>query len=161
MKIAFTGVHGSGKTTIVNRIERGYRDMNIPYIPVSEVARDCPHPLNTFEGQRWIWYEQYRREVEAMSTGCDVICDRCLMDNLVYFLYIIEDQGMGSNAQESFAFFHSVTKVWMKSYDRVIRMPLNTEWIINDTEDTLRSKDVEYAKTIDSMFDDMLEEFIK
>ena len=161
LKIAITGVQGGGKTTLLHRMAYIADEMEYGVRLVNEVARDCPFDRGTTRAQRWIWHEQYRREVAAEKEGCDlIICDRTLMDNLVYLRYMIENVDDGRLAREAFGFFYGATKVWMMTYDKIIRLPLNEERITNDVNDTIRPKSLEYARKIDSLFDKMIDGYV-
>ena len=160
MKIGITGVHGAGKTTLLEEMRRGYEEQGLAVLAIPEVARDCPRPLRTIKAQQWIWHEQYRREVGAQSMDFDVVMsDRTLLDNLVYFRWVL-DQTPAGWGEDSYTTCLAVSKVWMKHYDQVIRLPLNLEYIRNDGEDTLRPKDVEYAREIDKLFDEILDPYV-
>jgi GTPase SAR1 family protein len=159
MKIAVCGTHGGGKSTLIDEWKRSLDKDRVNVYVVEEVARDCPYPLGTIKSQRWIWHEHYSREIEGAASGCKVIlCDRTLMDNLVYMRYIV-DNSSSTCGEEAFTFLHTATKVWMKTYDQIIRLPLNEEWITN-ADDELRPKDLTYAREIDKLFDDMLGDYV-
>lgn len=89
MKIAFSGTHGTGKTTSV--YEHAYK-LKLKYpnkkiIVLTEVAAECPLPINTdakYESQLWIFNTQIKREIELSSKYDIVICDRTIVDNLAY-----------------------------------------------------------------------------
>ena len=160
MKIAVCGVHGAGKSTLIDEISRDLDNDRVDVFVMNEVARDCPHPLGTIKAQRWIWHEHYSREIAGMASGCKVIlCDRTLMDNLVYLRHILNKSPSGCG-EEAFNFFHAVTMEWMKTYDQIIRLPLNEERILNDVDDELRPKDLAYAREIDKLFDEMVGDYV-
>lgn len=160
MKIAVCGPHGAGKSTLIGESKSGLDERRISVHVVEEVARDCPHPLGTIKAQRWIWHEQYSREIEGMASGCKVVlCDRTLMDNLVYLRHII-NKSPSRYGEETFKFLHAVTRVWMKTYDQIIRLPLNEAQILNDVDDEIRPKDLEYAREIDKLFDEIVGDYV-
>jgi len=47
---------------------------------------------------------------------------------------------------------------WMPTYNRVIRMPLNLEWL--QADDPIRPKDEEYARWVDLLFDIYVQEYV-
>lgn len=160
MKVAVCGAHGNGKSTRIDDMRQTLDKDRVNVFVVNEVARDCQHPLGTIKAQRWIWHEHYSREIEGTASGYDVVlCDRTLMDNLVYFRHILNKSSSGCG-EDAFNFFHAVTKVWMKTYDQIIRLPLNEEWIFNDVDDTVRPKDIIYAREIDKLFDEMVGDYV-
>ena len=160
MKIGITGVHGAGKTTLLEEMRREYEEQGFSVSTIPEVARDCPHPLSTIKAQKWIWEENYRAEVAAQNSSSDVvISDRTLLDNIVYFRWVL-DHEPSLWGEEICVFKHVVSRAWMKHYDRVIRLPLKLEYIKNDVGDALRPKDVKYAREIDKLFDEIVDPYV-
>ncbi len=160
MKIAVCGVHGCGKTTRIDKMSRDLDKYRVDVYVINEVARDCPHQSRTIQAQRWIWHEHYSREIAGMASGCKVVlCDRTLMDNLVYLRHIL-DKTPSTYGEDTFKFLHAVTRVWMKTYDQIIRLPLNEDWITNDAGDDVRPKDLAYAREIDKLFDEMIDDYV-
>ena len=158
--ITIDGVHGGGKTTLVNHLKREYEAIGKSVHMIEESARICPHVLGTIQAQRWIWYDHWASEMQARESGADILLfDRSVMGNLVYFRYIL-DHIVSGYGEESFAFFHSVAKVHMLKYDYVIHLPLNEERIANDVDDVLRPRNIEYARKIDELFDEMFDPYV-
>ena len=94
MKIAYTGSHGTGKSTAV--FNRAYEEkMNNPNKSVEilhENAARAPKGLynkkGTAESQLWIFTNQMRTEIELMSFYDIVICDRTVFDSIAYTFYL-------------------------------------------------------------------------
>lgn len=157
--VAVTGTHGSGKSVFINKLERHYNDLGKSVYVVEEAAWSCPFPLGTIKAQRFIWYEHYSREIDGLASGCDVVLvDRSLMDNMVYLRYIL-DHTNNKIGEEMFRLLYPITKTWMSIYDVVVRLPINEEYILN-SDDSLRPRDLEYARDIDRIFDDLVEPFV-
>ena len=162
MKIGITGVHGAGKTTLANKLRKEYSDSGACVIVVDEVARKCPYTLGTIEAQEHIWRTQMMREKLAMKQDVGIIiCDRTVMDTLMYYHAIIEDI---IDPDEWWDCFYNWQKhyqeaeLWMSTYDQVIRLPLNLEYLKAD--DPIRPKDVGYARRIDKLFDVFVDPFV-
>lgn len=159
MKIAVCGTHGAGKSVLINTWKRTLDKDRVNVYVVEEVARDCPHPLGTIKAQLWIWHEHSSSEIDGMASGCKVVlCDRTLMDQLVYLRHVL-NKSKSRYGEETFSFLHAATKVWMKTYDHIIRLPLNEERILN-ADDELRSKDLVYAREIDILFDELVGNYV-
>ena len=163
LKIGITGVHGSGKTTLANKLEKEYSADGKRVHVVREVARRCTCKRGTIPCQEWIWEHQMAAEKHAMSLDVDVvICDRTVMDNLMYYLDIavasIEETEDCDQILCRWEELYSEAIRWMPTYDRVIRMPLNLEWL--QVNDPVRPKDVDYARWIDLLFDVYVQEFV-
>ena len=132
LKIGITGVHGSGKTTLANKLEKEYSADGKRVHVVREVARRCTCKRGTIPCQEWIWEHQMAAEKHAMSLDVDVvICDRTVVDNLMYYLDIavasIEEMEDCDQILCRWKDLYSEAIRWMPTYDRVIRMPLNLE----------------------------------
>lgn len=86
-KIAVTGTHGTGKTTLAFQLAVEYKKMGHNVKIVQEVARSCPFPLNkdmTKDTALWIYHAHMVKELEAARTHDVVICDRTFYDSFVY-----------------------------------------------------------------------------
>ena len=152
LKLCITGVHGSGKTTLTEKLHTICRRRGQKVCVVTEVADRCPHPLNersSTTAQKWIWREQMFAELQAQAAHPDVlICDRSLMDNLCY-LEMIDHPA----ANIALITRYKLTQAWMKSqYDYVCRLPLNEEWLKSGNNSN-RSPDIDFARAIDCVMD--------
>ena len=114
MKIGIMGTHGTGKSGLALKMAAQLKadhpgeQVGI----VSEVARDCPHPVNrdtTEIAQRWIWHMQFIREIEAQGKHEIVVCDRTVLDSLAY------SQVAGLNRWVNANLWDAVQ--WMETYD--------------------------------------------
>lgn len=147
IKIAITGVHGSGKTTFISdlMIELAKRGK---VCVVSEAARDCPFPINedaTYESQVWMFAEQLKRESEASVCDPDfIICDRSIMDSVVYASW---GDSVNSGMLRAMS---TMAREYMRTYDIVVRMPLNLEYLVDDG---VRAVDLDFAYGINDLFD--------
>ena len=159
IKVAITGVQGSGKTTIVKQIVAELSNYG-KAIMFEEPARKCNSPINTettIKSQEFIWNEHVLSELRSIQKNPDyLICDRTLMDNLVYYKRMLITKGIQS---ESFDSKYLLTVPYMKTYDIIIRLPLNKERILN-ADDNIRDKDIKFAVEIDRLFDDMVQPYV-
>ena len=163
LKIGITGVHGSGKTTLANKLEKEYSADGKRVHVVREVARRCTCKRGTIPCQEWIWEHQMAAEKYAMSLDVDmVICDRTVMDNLMYYLNVIEQhvfmhEEYAKVIRRWWGLYDEAVR-WIPTYDRVIRMPLNLEWL--QVDDPVRPKDVDCARWIDLLFDIYVQRYV-
>jgi len=167
MKIGICGCHGSGKTTKAKELHDHYVDLGKTVIVVDEVARSCPHTLRTVKAQEWIWYQQMSLERHAMYIlDVDVIiCDRTVMDNLMYYHDLLNETPWRLLTKEYewqiWDRWHELYQQaieWMPTYDKVIRLPLNLEYLKAD--DPIRPKSEEYARRIDALFDRFVDSYV-
>jgi hypoxanthine phosphoribosyltransferase len=162
IKIGLCGTNGRGKTTKAIDLMEHYTFLGNKVLIVDDVVRSCPHlllhTLETIEAQEEIWAMQMAAEKAAMAQDVDVIiCDRTVMDNLMYYFDIIEDNDQkGINRWRD---LYMEAKEWMPTYDQVIRLPLNLEYLKAD--DPIRPKDVAYVRRIDVLFDRFMQPYVK
>ena len=128
IKIAIAGIHGSGKSTLINNIKNFLESMDKSIYLIKEVARECPYQLGTIKAQRWIWKAHINEERKGHKSGCDVIlCDRTLFDNLLYYKYLLNDKN-------DFIFnqYWKYIKQYMSTYNYISVLDMNPEFIIDD-----------------------------
>lgn len=87
--VAFTGSHGTGKSTAVFQTAAEYK-LNHPSQTVGvilEQASLCPYPINrysTIASQLWIFSSQIQAELNAINHYDIVIADRTCVDAIAY-----------------------------------------------------------------------------
>ena len=149
MKIAFTGSHSTGKTTLLNDLIT-YFDDDINIKCITEVARkiiDKGYPLNQDANvDSYVHYinDQLNEENIHMQ-GCDLfISDRTLLDPVAYSL--VNRQLPRPYIPEYF--IEMMTNVWLLEqarYDLYVYFPLEFPLEI----DGIRPVDEKYRKDID------------
>ncbi|MCK9369329.1 ATP-binding protein [Candidatus Dojkabacteria bacterium] len=85
--IAFSGTHGTGKSSSAYRLASKLKDNGYNIVLVDELARECPLKINKDAGeltQFWIIAAQQKREIELMDKYEYVISDRSVFDTLAY-----------------------------------------------------------------------------
>lgn len=148
MKIAFIGTHGTGKTTIAHETVMMLKKRGIDAGLVSEVARQCPFPINkntTKKSQLWIILSQIVKEMEAEEIHDIVICDRSVLDGYCYLV----------RKFERIKVIEELVKEHLKTYDKLIRVPLRGGFLKKDKK---RSADKNFQKEVDRQFDILLRE---
>ena len=86
-KIAITGTHGAGKTTLCFMMAGYYKKLGYNVNVVQEVARKCPFPINenmSEEAVLWIYHEHVKTELEVSRNHDIVISDRTFYDSFIY-----------------------------------------------------------------------------
>lgn len=88
-KIAVTGTHGVGKTTLTHQLCVALKEKNYNATIVEEKARSCPFPINeaaTTDTEIWMVHTQIRAELHAKARKYEVaVIDRCSLDAIVYW----------------------------------------------------------------------------
>ena len=160
--IAITGTHCAGKTTLAKELEsRSLQSGKTVYV-VREVARNCPYELGTIDAQDYIFHNQMEQERYALKQDVDtVIIDSMVLGSICYYYAVIEDyigldECMGIWHRWNILYEQAIS--WMPTYDIVIRLPLNLEYL--KVDDPIRPKDEAYAIRIDALFDKFVEPYV-
>ena len=153
MKIAFSGSHGTGKTTSCYELAYKYQVNGHTCGILPEVARKCPLAINqntTYEAQLWIFSKQIEEEIKLSRRYGTLICDRTLIDTIAYTRFICGDLW-----KEMF----NISKYMMPTYDKIYFKKVdNNENFFK--EDGVRDMDPVFRKTIDSYINEMYDELI-
>jgi nicotinamide riboside kinase len=145
VKVAFIGTHGVGKTTLCFDLAAilKRRDLNVDM--VKEVARSSPLPVNqktSLEAQTWILTTQIAEEIRSAAHHQVVVCDRSVLDNYAYML-------LACGRQRA---FETLARHWMKTYDRLFKVPISGQ----ASADGFRDTDEFFMRAIDQLVDELL-----
>lgn len=146
MKIGIIGAHGTGKTRFALKmaadLKEAYPGEQVGI--VSEVVRDCPYPVNrdtTWIAQQWIWHMQFIRELEAEGKNEIIVCDRTVLDSLVYSYVAGLTDWVHANLWDAVE--------WMKTYDVVYFLRPGD---VPPSDDGFRDVDLAWQKEVDHVF---------
>ncbi len=147
MKIAYTGSHGTGKTSSVYKKaaeEKLKSNRNI--IILTEIARQCPFPINeksTIDSQLWMFSTQLKKELDLSLCYDYVICDRSLIDYCAYAYFVNEILYNGM--------FH-ICNSFINTYDKIyFNLIKNNQYLIDDG---IRNIDFKFQQKIeDKLFE--------
>jgi thymidylate kinase len=146
IKIAFTGTHGTGKTTAALELTTELKKRKINAELISEAARSCPLPINkatTVKSQTWIFAEMIRREQECCSDV--IICDRTLLDVIAYTERIAPDTAKS---------MRNFVRNYIRSYDVIFYIEPKEGYL---TKDGTRSTDKKFQAEIKKLIDEELQ----
>ena len=149
-KIALIGTHGVRKTTHAYGIAHKLKELGNNIEMVSEVARNCPFPINektTPKAQFWILCTQISREIEKEAASPNyIICDRGTIDNYAYYVSAFGRDKL----------LDSLVSDYSKKYDFIFKVPI----IDSEIEpDGFRSTSPDFQKKIDSIINVLLKDF--
>lgn len=152
LKIGICGAHGTGKSTLALKLASEHKAEH-PYMRVgivTEVARSCPWGIAGVpdpEAQRWIFHQQFIRELEEGRRNNVIICDRTVLDAAVY---------SAANGMEYLAeLWRPAIENWWRSYDTVFF--LSPREAIAD--DGVRRLEREYQAKIHTYFEKLIREW--
>ena len=144
-KIAYSGTHGTGKTTscfnLATQCKLNCHSKSIHLL--TEVASESPFKINketTVESQMWIFANQISRELENSLRYKILISDRTIADNIAYTMAA----GFKTLAQNQIEF----AKSFISTYDYIFLKQSSTnnfhyEDGIRDSKDKQFREDVE------------------
>lgn len=147
MKIALSGVQGSGKTTLINRM----KDMNIFggykfYGSISAELSKKNIKINK-EGDNTTQLLVMNGHFNRLFAENNIVVDRCLLDGLAYTFYNYDVSQTVDNWVYAYAL--TMTREYINKYDVIFY--LNDEVPLDD--DGTRSNDVQFRKDIVNCFE--------
>lgn len=134
-KIAIIGAHGSGKSTLIEKIQN---ESAASTISVIDIARVCPLLVgkeSTLEAQEWILNFQLVIEERLNGKVTPVIFDNSTLGHLAYYQYW---GGDGTKFNER------ILKSSL-SFDRIYLLPANPRFLFDDG---LRPTDIDFQQQI-------------
>lgn len=151
MKIAFSGSHGTGKTTSVfmecYELKKLYKNVDI----LTETARESPLPINrdaTSDSQLWIFCRQIEREISLGALNDAIVCDRTIVDICAYCFFT--DRNLFKN-------LFYLSKSYINTYDWVyFKTVENNNYLI---EDGIRDTDRKFQNDIETKMVELYREF--
>lgn len=156
MKIALTGTHGVGKTSLLDQLSSDTA-LNVRITP--EVPRIITSSLsdneffrrgnNTLLKQCMILYGQVVMENSEKHTL--TICDRTVLDHWAYTRCLFENEF----PEYLETIFHDLTTAHIKTYDQIFYIPIEFE--VED--DGTREGDLKFQREIDSEILRLLKEY--
>ncbi|NTU44347.1 MAG: ATP-binding protein [Chlorobiaceae bacterium] len=145
--MAIIGPHGSGKTTLINKIKK---EKNRPiFLSTKEVARYCQLNVgkkSDKKSQKWIIETQDYIEKAALSINLPLIFDRCLLDQYAYYRFWC---GRDNLIEQMIA--KNIVR-----YDCVVCLKANPNYLVDDG---VRPVDIDFQKEIESIVIDNLSLF--
>lgn len=134
LKIAFTGTHGTGKTTSVYQLAADLKKVRgLPNVGVNlELARGCPFPINketTPESQLWLTMKVAASEMEAAKSNPILVCDRTIMDAYAYTFAAWKRCAESSDPEGAIMWkrvldaTRPLVQYWLSTYDFIVMKP--------------------------------------
>lgn len=160
MKLALTGAHGTGKTTLTNALRNHLLDSHsvsicreVPRLIIDLTKEDefFRRGNNTLLRQSLIFLYQ-AIEDHLMAVDADiVITDRTMIDHLAYTLALFP---AFPQTQEYVALREAIAS-WMQTYDYIFKLPIEFDVI----DDGVREGDADFQRAIDKQIDALYQNF--
>lgn len=160
MRIAIVGTQNSGKTTLINTFKQYWPMYESPEKTYRDLIKEKNLTVNeqgSVESQEII--RDALIDLAISNSGkTKTIHDRCVIDNLVYTLWLAEkDETQSYNDLISSTFI--LTRESLKFYDIIFWLPLNPNIPLVESEN--RSVDESYRLEIDEIFHGIYENYKK
>ncbi len=160
MKIAISGTHCIGKTSLTYSLAGYLKENGFQTIVNSEKVRECPLPSgtkekNTIEAVSWILGKQFIDEIELEKKYPIVICDRSVLCIYAYLLWNLENE---KNFEKSplIDISKEIFEKWIKTYDYIFKLELSEQTKL--VEDGFRSTEKKWQKEIDELIEKIIKE---
>ncbi|MDY6903702.1 MAG: AAA family ATPase [Thermodesulfobacteriota bacterium] len=158
-KIGIIGAQSTGKTAMAERLMLEYRRMDNPPVvmKISEIARECPYPMNrgmTLPGQRWMVGRQLREEIWGRSVDV-MICDRTVLDPVVYAIWAANHADDAAPWAAWLNYMLPFAMDWCRSFDLLLWCRPNGN---PPSVDGFRDPDPQWQKDIDAIFQYILQD---
>jgi len=146
MKIAFSGSHGTGKTSSVYKEASKQKLLNKGDVAViTEIARQCPLPINektTKKSQLWMFSDQLKTEIDYQINYDYIICDRSIVDYCAY-AYFSDKHAFKNMYQGMWHICYSFIDTYDKIYFKTIK---NNQYLVDDG---VRSLDFKFQQDVE------------
>jgi thymidylate kinase len=149
MKIAFSGTHGTGKSTSCLKMAASLKIDNPNSLVgiLTENIINCPYPINNATkdvSQLWIFADQLKSELEYMSKYDIVVCDRCVMDCVAY------TKAYDFNIWKE---LFEIAKYHILSYHKIyIKSAIRNKYVFKDK---LRMTDFDFRQEVEDILIDL------
>lgn len=160
MKIALSGAHGTGKTTLVENVK-----LILTATHQIEICREVPRVIGDIADDR----EFFRREQNTLLRQCSIFLYQVIEDHMVQASadVVISDRTMVDHlayTEVLFPEFKETTEynviskavgVWLETYDKIVKVPI--EFTVED--DGTREADSAFQRNVDEKIDELYVDF--
>lgn len=151
MRIAFSGVQNSGKTTLVKNFLGVWDNYTTPEKTYRDVIKEknLDHSSKCTKEAQWEILNFMVDQLQSYDKTDKVVFDRCPLDNLVYTLWAYDKEIEGFD-KEFIDKCINITKESMRHLDIIFL--LRYDPAIPIVDDKLRDTNMEYIIEIDNLF---------
>lgn len=159
-RIAITGTHGVGKTSLAKTLVKKFTQVDLKTILNSQVARTLiksGYPLGKeATSESYIQYIISQLYAERCAKECDIfISDRTLLDPLAYA--IVNREYVCSVVPDNIIkLLDSVWQLELSQYDLYVLVPIEFEML----KDNVRPVDEKYRERIESQIEFLLNKYL-
>lgn len=163
MRICFIGAQSTGKTTTIDAFIKTWPQYKVVVPSYKELVKEKKLTLNqvgTKESQLLIRDSLIDDTFKyAADPKAKVVFDRCIIDNLVYTLWLADQELIKDDEFVSTTF--KLVRETCKFYDMILWTPINPELPINSVGNDQRSTDPSYRIEINHIFESIYDSYLK
>ena len=152
IKVALIGTHGTGKTTLMNKVLQEYRIFDGMSDAFSDAGAMFKDKLLEILDKNNLQLYFYARHLYRVSINKYFISDRSVLDALCYAKY---ENRKGSLSDKMMNFLEEKSLELLKEYDHLFWLRPEFELVGEDK----RPVDKEYQMAIDSIFQEYIEKY--
>ena len=153
MKITFTGPQGTGKTTLIERLQKDKEIAN-RFVFRTNITREALGPSGKFNqsGDDDTQAAIMAQHVRNLIGNEDVIIERCALDGFVWTSYLYK---LGKVTHSTLNLAEKIFHSLIDQYNIIFYTPAEFPLI----GDNIRSGNVEYQKEIEDIFEDYIKTY--
>lgn len=128
IKISFSGISGSGKTSVLNEVKK-ILSLKYKVDHVAEIRGKNPFDndrKSSFTSQFFYFSTQMNDEnIHALNPHDYLLCDRSILDQWIYWKSLILDKEFNGHLKQKNSILESVYRFWIKTYDLIFLIRLD------------------------------------
>ena len=162
IKISFSGMPGSGKTSLLTEVKK-ILSLKSKVDSIEEINRKNPFDeskKSSFVSQFFYISTQINEENIKCQKPLDfLLCDRSVLDQWVYWKNHLNKKEINNHLEEKSNLIFQLYQLWIKTYDVIFLIKVNVKELEKrEFRNEFRRTDVEYLKKMEKMFDQVIKE---